>query len=140
MYILDTDHISVFDRGRRSAQVLLSKLAVVDPSQVVTTIVTYEEQMRGWLSYTARSRSIQEQIAAYKRLERQLASYQKMSVISFDDRSGLTFEELRKRYPRLGTMDLKIAAITIVHDATLLTRNFKDFGQIEGLRIEDWTF
>jgi tRNA(fMet)-specific endonuclease VapC len=63
-----------------------------------------------------------------------------MSVISFDDRSGLIFEELRKRYPRLGTMDLKIAAITIVHDATLLTRNFKDFGQIEGLRIEDWTF
>jgi tRNA(fMet)-specific endonuclease VapC len=140
MYILDTDHISVFDRGRRSAQVLLSKLAVVDPSQVVTTIVTYEEQMRGWLSYTARSRSIQEQIAAYKRLERQLTSYQQMSVISFDDRSGVIFEELRKRYPRLGTMDLKIAAITIVHDATLLTRNFKDFGQIEGLRIEDWTF
>lgn len=63
-----------------------------------------------------------------------------MSVISFDDRSGVIFEELRKRYPRLGTMDLKIAAITIVHDAILLTRNFKDFGQIEGLHIEDWTF
>jgi tRNA(fMet)-specific endonuclease VapC len=77
MYILDTDHISVFDRGGKSAQVLLSKLAVVDPIQVVTTIVTYEEQMRGWLSYTAKSRSIQEQIAAYKRLERQLANYQK---------------------------------------------------------------
>jgi tRNA(fMet)-specific endonuclease VapC len=88
MYILDTDHISVFDRGGKFAQILLSKLAIVDPSQVVTTIVTYEEQMRGWLSYTARSRSIQEQIAAYKRLERQLANYQKMSVISFDERSA----------------------------------------------------
>ena len=119
MYILDTDHISVFDRGGKSAQVLLSKLAVVDPSQVVTTIVTYEEQMRGWLSYTARSRSVQEQIAAYTRLERQLTNYQRMSVISFDDRSGLIFEELRKRYPRLGTMDLNIAAIAIVHDAIL---------------------
>ena len=140
MYILDTDHISVFDRGGKSAQVLLSKLAVVDPSQVVTTIVTYEEQMRGWLSYTARSRSVQEQIAAYTRLKRQLTNYQQMSVISFDDRLGLIFEELRQRYPRLGTMDLKIAAITIVHEATLLTRNFKDFGQIASLRIEDWTF
>jgi tRNA(fMet)-specific endonuclease VapC len=140
MYILDTDHISVFDRGGISAQILLSKLAVVDPTQVVTTIVTYEEQMRGWLSYTARSRSIGEQIAAYKRLERQLMSYQQMRVISFDERSGVMFEDLRKSYPRLGTMDLKIAAIAIVHEATLLTRNFKDFGQIQGLRIEDWTF
>jgi tRNA(fMet)-specific endonuclease VapC len=140
MYIFDTDHISVFDRGGISAQILLSKLAVVDPTQVVTTIVTYEEQMRGGLSYTARSRSIGEQIAAYKRLERQLMSYQQMRVISFGERSGVIFEDLRKSYPRLGTMDLKIAAIAIVHEATLLTRNFKDFGQIQGLCIEDWTF
>ncbi len=36
-------------------------------------------------------------------------------------------------------MDLKIAAITIVNKAKLLTRNLSDFGQISGLSIEDWT-
>jgi tRNA(fMet)-specific endonuclease VapC len=36
-------------------------------------------------------------------------------------------------------MDLKIAAIAIANDAILLTRNLKDFGQIEELRAEDWT-
>jgi tRNA(fMet)-specific endonuclease VapC len=139
MYIFDTDHISVFDRGGASAQVLLSKLAIVDPNQVATTIVTYEEQMRGWLSYTAKAESIASQISAYQKLERHLSNYQQIRVISFDDRAGEVFEKIRKDYPRLGSMDLKIAAIAIVHDAVLLTRNFKDFRPIQGLTIEDWT-
>jgi tRNA(fMet)-specific endonuclease VapC len=36
-------------------------------------------------------------------------------------------------------MDLKIAAIVPAHEATLLSRNLADFGQIPGLRVEDWT-
>ena len=35
-------------------------------------------------------------------------------------------------------MDLKIASIVLVHNATLLTRNFKDFRPIPGLKAEDW--
>lgn len=36
------------------------------------------------------------------------------------------------------TMDLKIAATCLVHDATLLTRNLADFKNIPGLRVENW--
>jgi len=35
-------------------------------------------------------------------------------------------------------MDLKIAAICLAHDATLLTRNVADFQNIPGLRVENW--
>ena len=46
---------------------------------------------------------------------------------------------LRRRRLRIGTMDLKIAAIVLSHQATLLSRNLVDFSQVPGLSIEDWT-
>jgi tRNA(fMet)-specific endonuclease VapC len=44
MYILDTDHLSVIDRGGIKAQRLLQRLATIDPTQVATSIISYEEQ------------------------------------------------------------------------------------------------
>jgi tRNA(fMet)-specific endonuclease VapC len=49
-----------------------------------------------------------------------------------------TFVRLRKEGVRVGTMDLKIASISLVHDATLLTRNGGDFGKVHGLRFDNW--
>jgi tRNA(fMet)-specific endonuclease VapC len=123
MYILDTDHISIFDRSGPAAQPLLAKLVLVKPNQVATTIITYEEQMRGWLSYIAKISIIVEQIAAYQKLERHIANYRKILVLSFDEKAGKVFHNLRKQYPRLGIMDLKIAAIAMANRSTLLTRN-----------------
>jgi hypothetical protein len=57
MYILDTDHLSVLDRGGATASNLLQRLATVDPNAVATSIINYEEQMRGWMSYTAKAQT-----------------------------------------------------------------------------------
>ena len=40
---------------------------------------------------------------------------------------------------RIGTMDLRIAAITFAHDALLLSKNLTDFRKVPGLHVEDWT-
>jgi tRNA(fMet)-specific endonuclease VapC len=139
MYLLDTDHISILDRGGQPAQQLLKKLAAITSSEVATTIITYEEQMRGWLSYIAKTSSIEVQVVAYRRLEKHLANYRTIPIVGFDEKAGQVFQELRVTYPRLGSMDVKIAAISMVNQAILLTRNLSDFGQIAGLRAEDWT-
>jgi tRNA(fMet)-specific endonuclease VapC len=139
MYLLDTDHISILDRGGQPAQQLLKKLAAITSSEVATTIITYEEQMRGWLSYIAKTSSIETQVVAYRRLEKHLANYRTIPIVGFDEKAGQVFQELRVTYPRLGSMDLKIAAISMVNQAILLMRNLSDFGQIAGLRAEDWT-
>jgi tRNA(fMet)-specific endonuclease VapC len=48
------------------------------------------------------------------------------------------FTLLRKQGVRIGSMDLKIACMVITNEATLLSRNLADFGQVPGLRVEDW--
>jgi tRNA(fMet)-specific endonuclease VapC len=51
----------------------------------------------------------------------------------------MVFQRLRRSRLRIGTMDLKIAAIVLARDATLLSRNLSDFSQIPDLHVEDWT-
>lgn len=36
-------------------------------------------------------------------------------------------------------MDLRIAAVALTNDATLITGNLSDFRRVPGLRVEDWT-
>jgi tRNA(fMet)-specific endonuclease VapC len=139
MYILDTDHLSVIDRGGVKAQRLLQRLTGIDPTQVATSIISYEEQMRGWLSYAAKVQTIEKQVTAYKELKRQLINYCTIPIIDFDEQAAQEFQRLKKLYPRLGTMDLKIASVVLANQAVLLTRNSSDFGRIIGLLIEDWT-
>ncbi len=139
MYILDTDHLTVLQRGGQGSQVLLSRLSLVLPQEVVTTIITYEEQTRGWMSFIAKSRNIETQLEAYKQLQSNIEMFCKIPMISFDHEAAVKFSQLRKMYPRLGKMDLKIAAISLVNGATLLSRNLSDFGKIENLSVEDWT-
>jgi tRNA(fMet)-specific endonuclease VapC len=139
MYLLDTDHLTVFDRGGVSAQILLTKMSLIDPDEIATTIISYEEQTRGWLSYIAKANSLDSQVLAYSKLQRHLAKFRAATVIGFDQSSAQEFEKLRRLHPRLGTMDLKIAAISITSNSTLLTRNKSDFEKIEGLVFEDWT-
>ncbi|MCG8368703.1 MAG: type II toxin-antitoxin system VapC family toxin [Pseudanabaenales cyanobacterium] len=139
MYILDTDHLSVLDHGGASAQRLLQRLASISSNQVAASIISYEEQMRGWLSYIAKAQTIEQQVETYKQLKRQLANYCAIPILEFDEQAAQEFQRLRKKYPRLGAMDLKIASVGLVNRAVLLTRNSTDFGQISGLFIEDWT-
>lgn len=139
MYLLDTDHLTVFDRGGSSAQILLTKMSQIDPGEIATTIISYEEQTRGWLSYIAKATKLEDQVLAYSKLQWHLAKFRAAAVIGFDQDSATEFARLRRLYPRLGTMDLKIAAISITTNSILLTRNKSDFEKIEGLIFEDWT-
>jgi tRNA(fMet)-specific endonuclease VapC len=138
MLVLDTDHFSLIEKpNNRESLRLRHRLEQAVDEQCATTIVSYEEQSRGWLAYTARARSKTEQIDAYCRLFRHLDAYRKIMVLEFDSTAFDQYQSL-KRIVSIGTMDLKIAAITLAHDALLLSRNFKDFGQVPGLKVEDW--
>ena len=38
----------------------------------------------------------------------------------------------------IGTMDLRIASIALTSNATLLSRNLRDFQKVPNLCVEDW--
>ena len=51
MILLDTDHLSLLQvRDTPAAFALQARLEALSPDEVVTTVITMEEQMRGWLA------------------------------------------------------------------------------------------
>ncbi len=140
MYILDTDHVSLLDRADTyEAHRVRFRLAQLSPEERAPTIITYEEQMRGWMAIVAQARGLPQQVTAYGNLKRMVDRYRNIEVLEFDDRSADEFQRLRSLKIRVGTMDLKIAAIALSHNATLLTRNLADFQKVPGLKVEDWS-
>ena len=140
MVVLDTDHVSVLEwASSPEALTLRSRLEQLPDEEIATTIISFEEQTRGWLAVLAKARALSRQVEAYRRLRRQLDNYCGMAVLDFDERAATEYQQLRHAHLRIGTMDLKIAAIVLAHQAILLSRNAADFGQVPGLAVEDWT-
>ena len=139
MYLLDTDHITLLDRGGEVGERLQARLVRIPPEEVVASVVSYKEQMRGWLAYIAQLRTVERQAAAYQRLTRMLEFSCTTPLLPFDEHAVEQFQRLWMLRLRIGTMDVKIAAIALAHNATLLSRNLVDFSQIPALDIEDWT-
>lgn len=128
---MDLDTIEAFNLGRRLSSVL--------PEEPAVTIITYEEQMRGWLAHIAQARTQTQQIVVYQKLRRLVDRFSRITLLDYEVNAATRFEALRQAGIRIGSMDLKIAAICLTNDATLLTRNSKDFGRVPGLKFEDWS-
>ena len=107
-------------------------------AEVFSCVVAAEESLQGWLAFVKSRNQGMEQLEPYARLLECLVTLNKLTILPFDREAAENFHRLRRQYPRLGSMDLKIAAICIAHDATLLSRNLVDFEQISALRVENW--
>ena len=138
--LLDTDHLTILQKeqdpeyGR-----LASRLRGLAPDDIGTTIVNFQEQMQGWLAYLSRARTPEQVVRAYAELDAMLRWFSRMNVLAFTTEAQEQLISLRNQRIRIGTLDLRIACIALVSDSTLLSRNLRDFRQIPGLQVEDWT-
>ena len=139
LLILDTDHASLFLKGNT---LVSDRIFETEPDKLAISIITAEEMCQGWLSeinkYSQASQS-SKLLLAYSEFEKALDFFRTIQIISFDADAYHQFEILRHQLRRLGTRDLRIAAIALSINATVVTRNAKDFGQIQNLSIEDWS-
>jgi tRNA(fMet)-specific endonuclease VapC len=140
VFLLDSDHLSILQRksGPELAR-LQRRLAAVEETDVYVSIISFHEQVGGWHKHLARSKTQRDVVFAYQMFQSILHNFNEMQVLAFDDLAASKFSELRKLRIRVGTMDLRIAAVAIVNKLTLLTRNTVDFERVPGLRFEDWT-
>ena len=139
MILMDTDHLSLLEWGSKESAILRTRLAESSDRNVVVSIVSYEEQMRGWMALLAKTADVTKQATAYSRLREHLQVYCSVTLLDFAEPAADKFCELRSQKVRIGTMDLKIAASCLCEDALLLTRNSVDFSKVPGLQYEDWT-
>jgi tRNA(fMet)-specific endonuclease VapC len=138
--LLDTDHLSVLEWAEQPAcNRLLERLDQLPPDDVATSIVSFHEQVQGSLAYLKRARKPEQIVVAYVKLETIWRWFLKMNVLSYTAEAQARFAELKPRCPRVKTMDLRIASVALATDSTLLSRNLRDFRQVPGLAVEDWT-
>ena len=137
MLVLDTNHFSEWERSSPAGKRLVARLRA-SGEEMALPIAAVEEELRGWLAEINRHRDLDRQIVPYTKLQREVECFGEWTILGWDAESAQMFRQFRVQGVRIGTMDLKIACIALAHEATLLTRNARDFSQVPGLRFENW--
>ncbi|MFM7836217.1 MAG: type II toxin-antitoxin system VapC family toxin [Planctomycetaceae bacterium] len=139
MIIPDTDHLSVlkYARDARFSR-LAQRMADSVDQDFVTTAITLEEQLRGWLAEINRYSDPEKQLPAYSELTGLIDFFGYWVIVPFDAAAASVFRKLRLQKHRAGSMDLKIASIAVSLDCILLTANARDFSSIPELKTANW--
>jgi tRNA(fMet)-specific endonuclease VapC len=139
MIVLDTDHVTElqYPNSARGAH-LLDRIRAVKDDSVATTIISIEEQTRGWLASINKQQAGVNQVEAYTSYLEVVLFFRTWLILPFDTAAAAEFHKLRSQSIRIGTMDLKIAAIVLSRGGTLRSANLRDFRQVPNLVVEDW--
>ncbi len=131
MYCVETDVLSATIR-RDPPLHLIRRLARIPPTDQCTTAITL-----GGLVYGVQKRG-GPQLA--ERVRGMIASAG--PVLPFDENAAERYGQLRAELERTGQRiaepDLRIAAIVLAREATLVTGNVRHFAGIPELDVENW--
>ena len=135
LYILDTDHLSLYGRNHPT---IIAKL-LSNQVQLTTTAINVEEQLRGRLAQVAEAKNTNNLSNAYQRLTETVLLLSEFNTLQYDTTSSEIYQKFKIQRIRVGTQDLRIASIVIANNGILLTRNRQDFEKIPGLIMQDWS-
>jgi tRNA(fMet)-specific endonuclease VapC len=138
IYILDTDVLNHLQYGNRR---VIEHLQQIPSGRLFITVITEIERLRGRFQQLLTATSEKDLLEAQARLDETKRFLSQRSVLPIDAHAAAQFRRLRSLsgLRRVGRADLLIASIALAHQATLVTRNIRDFRKVPGLRLEDWT-
>ncbi len=137
MFILDTDILSLLLRGHARVTERVAQAT----EEVAITLITRIEILQGRFASVLKAESSEKLLQAQQRLHESEKDLNRFTILAISPATAAEFDRLRqnKKLKKIGRGDLLIAALTLANRATLVTRNRKDFGQVRGLEVEDWT-
>src|SRR2546430_1983037 len=109
-YLLDTDHVTLFERGHAP---LVQRIAALPAGEVGTSPITVEESLRGRLASLGRASNGAERIRRYAQLIETVQMFQVFPLAPYDQPAEDQFQDLLAQRLRVGTQDLRIAAIAL---------------------------
>jgi tRNA(fMet)-specific endonuclease VapC len=136
LVVLDTDVLTLYQLGDPAVVRRVQSRAL---SQLGVSVISIEEELTGWYTRLRRARKRDQLVRVYQRLTDSVRFLARFQILSFTEPAILRYEDLRATHRRLGKNDLRIAAIVLEANASLATRNLRDFRQIKSLQIEDWS-
>jgi tRNA(fMet)-specific endonuclease VapC len=139
MTLLDTDHINVLTNPESQQRAdLRARMHAAGEPLFATTAISVEEQVRGWFALINRTGDVTKQVPYYDRFVQLFSFFSHWVIMPFDELAAREFKRLRQQRIRIGTMDLKIASVALVHNAKVLSAKEGDFRQVPGLQVENW--
>jgi tRNA(fMet)-specific endonuclease VapC len=135
-FLFDTDHLTLYEHGHSP---LLQRVGRLAFGELGVCAVTVEESFRGRLAALAQARDGATRIRRYGKLLATISLLQRFLLVPYDQASEDQFQHLLAQRLRIGSQDLKIAAIALAHNLTVLTRNRRDFARVPGLALDDWS-
>jgi tRNA(fMet)-specific endonuclease VapC len=138
IYLFDTDIFTLAHLGRHGLRERIG--AEKGANEVVISLVTRIEVLRGRFDAVLKAADGAALVRAQDLLMQSEAYLAEFRVVPFDAPAVTEFDRLRedKKARKAGRNDLLIACIALAHDATVVTRNAKDFENIPGLKLENW--
>lgn len=138
MTIFDTDVLTDLFNGVASVR---DRAICIPLEDQAITAVSAGEVIRGQLNTIRQAEAGKGRIGlprAYDMFLRSLSGLASMRILPFSSDAEVEFSRLKGLKLRVGSNDLRIASIAVTHDATLVTRNARDFGLVPGLLLEVW--
>ena len=128
-HVLDTDILSLL---RLAHPKVCAAAALIAPANLAVSVITVEEQLTGWYTYLRRAKTPATVAKAYEELARNVQDLAGLRILPLSLPAMSRYEQLQKLNLGVRKPDLRIAAIVLEHDATLVTRNEKDFQRVPG--------
>lgn len=132
MYLFDTDAISQIIR-KTPALSFIKRLASVSPDDQFTTTITVGELVYG---------AYKSDRPSYFLEKLDMIVWPNINILPFDEEAAKIYggkkAEMEKKGIVLSEPDMRISAIALHHNLTIVTGNTRHFSKVHGLMVENW--